>query len=124
MIYLDTHVVVWLYTGDRGRLTPEILSKLDADLLISPMVELELALLHETGRLVPTSTEVVIDLERRIGLRICDLPFRDVATFASQLHWTRDPFDRVIVGQASASGQPLATRDRTIRQHYARAFWD
>ena len=73
--------------------------------------------------MIPTGTEVVADLERRIGLRVCDLPFHEVVASAAEQKWTRDPFDRVIMGQAAVNGQPLATRDRRIREHYAHAFW-
>ena len=105
-------------------MTPEILARLDDDLFISPMVELELALLHETGRLAPTGLDVVSDLERRIGLEVCDLPFHEIAASAAEQTWTRDPFDRVITGHAAVNAQPLATRDRHIKEHYAHAFWD
>ena len=87
------------------------------------MVELERALLHETGRLVPKAAEIVSDLKHRIGLRVCDLPFPEIVASAALQDWTRDPFDRVIVGHAAAKGQPLATRDRRMRDHYDRAFW-
>jgi PIN domain nuclease of toxin-antitoxin system len=112
-----------MYAGDRSRLTPELLAQLDDDLYVSPMVELELTLLHEIGRVVPTGAEVISDLERRIGLRVCDLPFHEVVASAADQDWTRDPFDRLIVGQAAVNAQPLATRDRRIRENYDEAFW-
>ncbi len=123
MIYLDTHVVVWLYAGDRQRLTPGLLARLDDDLYISPMVVLELALLHEVGRVLPEANDIVADLGRRIGLRVCELSFADVASSAAVQSWTRDPFDRLITGHAAVNGQPLATRDELIRENYAPAFW-
>ncbi len=52
MIHLDTHVVIWLYTGQVERL-PEALRATLASVrpMVSPMVRLELALLHQIGRL-------------------------------------------------------------------------
>ncbi len=51
MIYLDTHVVVWLYAGLTARLRPAARDLLNtSDLAISPMVFLELQYLYETGR--------------------------------------------------------------------------
>jgi PIN domain nuclease of toxin-antitoxin system len=43
VIYLDTHVVVWLYAGDLELLPQEVRELLEGEeLVISPMVELEL----------------------------------------------------------------------------------
>jgi PIN domain nuclease of toxin-antitoxin system len=40
-----------------------------------------------------------------------------------QQHWTRDPFDRLLVGHALARGAPLLTKDRLIRRHFRQAIW-
>jgi len=53
MIYLDTHVVVWLYAGDKKRFPAAVCKRIeDNELLISPIVLLELQYLKETGRLL------------------------------------------------------------------------
>ena len=58
-----------------------------------------------------------------IGLRVCDLPFRTVVDHALAEHWTRDPFDRMIVANAKAVGALLVTKDERILEHYSRAVW-
>ena len=71
MIYLDTHVVVWLYAGLTTRLRPAVRDLLNAsDLALSPMVLLELQYLYETGRTTEPGGTVVQDLSQRIGLRV------------------------------------------------------
>jgi PIN domain nuclease of toxin-antitoxin system len=124
LIYLDTHVVGWLYAGRRSLLSRKVSRLLEtSDLLISPMVVLELYLLYETGR-TSTSGEVVVqDLQQRIGLRICEAPFPQVVLAGIAHSWARDPFDRLIVGQAALSDRPLVTKDENIRSHYRRAVW-
>ncbi|HPQ42427.1 MAG TPA: PIN domain-containing protein [bacterium] len=48
-MFLDTHVVVWLYEGRTELFTDAARNAIDAnDLAISPMVLLELAYLEET----------------------------------------------------------------------------
>ena len=42
---------------------------------------------------------------------------------ASQLSWTRDPFDRVITAQSAIDRNRLITKDKIIRDHYEHAVW-
>jgi PIN domain nuclease of toxin-antitoxin system len=124
VIYADTHVVAWLYAG-RADLIPPRARRLieDHPLLVSPMVALELEYLFETGRTSEPARGVLQALARDVGLRLCDLPFPDVAGAAVRQSWTRDPFDRIIVAQAALRRAPLITRDADIRAHYDRALW-
>jgi len=48
LIYLDTHIVVWLYTGLLEKFSQSIQTILNEnEILISPIVRLELAYLYE-----------------------------------------------------------------------------
>lgn len=124
MIYLDTHVVAWLYAGIID-LFPGYVQKLISreELLISPIVTLELQYLFEVGRVSKKATDVVFDLGKRIGLKTCEHPFNDVIENAMKQKWTRDPFDRIIVAQASILSTQIATKDETIRENYKHAIW-
>ena len=124
MIYVDTHVIAWLHAG-RVNLIPPRAQRLieDNPLLISPIVALELQYLFEIGRTGEPARRVLETLGRDIGLRLCDLPFPDVAGAALRQTWTRDPFDRVIVAQAALRRASLITKDTGIRANYDRALW-
>lgn len=124
MIYLDTHVVAWLYVGDLSVFSSDAQKAMSASpLLVSPIVRLELTYLYEIGRL-KTQANVMLDyLLERIGLTVCNLPFERVIAAAVNQTWTRDPFDRIIVGQAAAQMSELVTKDRNIRDHYAQTIW-
>jgi PIN domain nuclease of toxin-antitoxin system len=67
---------------------------------------------------------VLDTLSRAFGLARCDLPFADVVGAALGLGWSRDPFDRLIAAQAELRGAELVSKDRTLRDHYARSVWD
>ncbi|WP_446745664.1 type II toxin-antitoxin system VapC family toxin [Silvibacterium acidisoli] len=123
--YLDTHVVVWLAQGDPSRISAKAKAPLEAaDLMISPMVLLELEYLREVNRIAFSSREIFLKVEHEFGLRLCDLPFHRVAEIALDEKWTRDPFDRTIVAQAKANGlAPLLSADSDIRDHYPRVIW-
>jgi PIN domain nuclease of toxin-antitoxin system len=124
VVYLDTHVVVWLYAGMVDRVSDAARSLMEKQaLLVSPIVHLELQYLRETGRITVDGSLVLASLRQTIGLEICDQPFALVAAESVGQSWTRDPFDRLIVAQATVRSAPLVTKDRTILERYRRAVW-
>ncbi len=124
MIFLDTHAVVWLYQKDKDRFSDLALQLLESDdLRISPAVSLELEYLYEIGRLTERSRTILSWLGRSIRLREDDAAFTAVVEASLDASWTRDPFDRLIVAQASIHDAPLLSKDRTIRDHYRHARW-
>jgi PIN domain nuclease of toxin-antitoxin system len=124
VIHLDTHVVVWLYLGSSERFTSEVIERIETcDVVISPVVSLELQYLHEIGRLKPNSTTVIKDLSQRIGLSFSKASLENIIGAATDLTWTRDPFDRLIVGNAIADRVWLVTADSVIRNNFRRTFW-
>ncbi len=123
-MYLDTHVAVWLYEAEVDFFPRSLRTLLETnELVVSPMVELELQFLYEIGKISEPGNVVVDRLEKEIGLRRCGLPFAQVVAVALDIKWTRDPFDRLIVAQAKARRLPLLTKDETIRDHYDEAVW-
>ena len=124
MIHLDTHVLVWVLAGEQARLPLPVRTLLDTErLAISPMVSLELTYLHEIGRITATADEVLDALRPTLELVVPTAPFAEVVAAATALTWTRDPFDRVIAGNAIADGAALLTADRTLRRQLSAALW-
>ncbi len=124
MIYLDTHIVVWLYSGDFERLSN--LSKVlinEHDLFVSPIVILELQYLYEIKRVTKKTNDVIADLSNRIGLEICNKDFISIITKATNFKWTQDPFDRIIVSNAALGGDVLVTKDPAMLNNYKHAKW-
>ncbi len=123
-VFLDTHVVLWLYAGDVKRLSAKAQHIIDAHAIaVSPAVKLELAYLHEIGRVVDTPELLLSDLYRRIGLTVRREDFDRVVEHAMSLTWTRDVFDRLIVAHAAVDAATLVTKDSQIRAHYENAVW-
>lgn len=124
MMYLDTHVVVWLYAGEVERFPASAADLIEGhDLLISPAVLLELQFLKEIKRITADPMLMCQTLEETIGLQLCKMEFSKVVIGALSQSWTRDPFDRIITAQASIRNAALLTKDRTIRKHFAGACW-
>jgi PIN domain nuclease of toxin-antitoxin system len=123
--YLDTNVVVWLAQGNLAPITAPAVRILEqGDLLISPMVLIELEYLYEIQRIKLSSRDILLKLENELGLRVCDLSFPRVAAIVVDEKWTRDPFDRIIVAQAKANGlASLISADEEIAKNYPRTVW-
>jgi PIN domain nuclease of toxin-antitoxin system len=126
VIYLDTHVVAWLYAQGRDAVTQVVADLMESseDIRISPMVRLELRYLYEIGRVGQPPLPVLDALESALGLRVCKAAFPAVVREAEGQTWTRDPFDRLIVAQAALFDAWLVTKDATIHANYGKAIWD
>jgi PIN domain nuclease of toxin-antitoxin system len=123
--YLDTSVAVWLAQGDLNRISQTALDAIrNSNLLVSPMVSLELAYLNEINRITLTAQDILLKLKAELGVEVCDESFPSLLNIAINEKWTRDPFDRIIVSQAKASGlSPLISSDEAIRNNYVKTVW-
>jgi len=124
LIYLDTHVVVWLYAGLVEKFNPPVRDLMNKyEIYISPMVRLELHYLYEIQRVTDDANTIITDLSNRIDLKVCGKDFDAIIAQATSLSWTRDPFDRVIVSHAGLNENILVSKDQNILENYAYARW-
>jgi PIN domain nuclease of toxin-antitoxin system len=125
VILLDTHVVAWLYAGETERFPERVRGRLETgDLVVSPLVGLELTYLREIGRITESADAVLAALGRTIGLRVADCSLSELVARAGALDWTRDPFDRLLAAHAIVEQAPLLTADRTLLSHLPLAVWE
>lgn len=127
MIFLDTHVVIWLYEGNVEKFSPKVKKLLDTTerLVYSPIVKLELFFLYEVKKIKVHPLEILTALKpHNIIEYISDTDdlYGSVSTCVD-CKWTRDPFDRLIVGQSKLQDESLITKDRNIRKYYKNAIW-
>ncbi len=124
MIFLDSHIVVWLYAGLVEKLSKKAIKLIENnDLVISHVVRIELQYLFEIGRITVRPAQIITSLNKSIGLSVHDMSADDVFTQALTLAWTRDVFDRLIVAEAMTMDSTLVTKDRMILQNYSQARW-
>ena len=63
LVFLDTHITVWLYSGLVEKISDTAKQAIDAnDLLISPLVKLELQYLFEIGRITVKPDTIIKNL--------------------------------------------------------------
>ena len=118
-------MAVWLHAGLIERLSTAAKREIeDNELLLSPMVLLEMHYLYRRKRIAVEPAALFSYLNTTFGIAVCDYPFAAVALAAISVDWTDDPFDRIIVAQASANhDSALITADTEIRRHYQPAVW-
>ena len=125
LVYLDTGVAIRLASGALDRLSKNALKVLEvSDLYISPMALVEMEQLFEAGRILFNARDIRRKLEAEAGLRVCTLPFAQIAAVALDEKWAHDPFDRLIVANAKANGlAPLISADPEFMRRYPRTVW-
>jgi PIN domain nuclease of toxin-antitoxin system len=122
-VYLDTHIVVWLYGGLIEKFSDKAINILDShDIMVSPIVKLELEYLYEIKRINVKVKDIIRYLQSKIGLQVSTCNFDETITFAQQCKWTRDPFDRIICAEAMKNEATLLTADKIIQQNYLQAI--
>jgi PIN domain nuclease of toxin-antitoxin system len=116
-ILLDTHVIVWMATGDprMKRIDQAALGDSDRPLIVSAVTAFELADLQQRGRV--EMTETLDFLRDHMDFEIVPLPADcwRLAADLPQIH--RDPVDRMLVAHALAEGFTVATADANIRKY-------
>jgi PIN domain nuclease of toxin-antitoxin system len=115
-LLLDTHIALWGITADPS-LGDELLDRLrhDPDVFLSPVTLWEITIKQAAGKLAGPA-----DLAERVR----DMGFRELtvthahAVAAGRLPaHHRDPFDRMLVAQATVEGLTLVTRDSEFQRY-------
>ncbi len=123
MVFIDTHIAVWLYNGFTERFSPKVKRTFDTnDIKISPTCKLELEYLYEIGKITKGPGVILDVLADSIDLTVDDISLNELIESAISEKWTRDPFDRLIVAHAKKRNTILVSADRTIAQHYKKTL--
>jgi len=119
-LLLDTHLLLWA-TGQPGRLSPDVQSELESEqneLLFSAASVWEVAIKSSLGR---EDFQVDARILRRglLDHGYTELPIRSehAAATASLPPLHKDPFDRILVAQATVEGILLLTSDPLVAEY-------
>jgi PIN domain nuclease of toxin-antitoxin system len=122
-ILLDTHAALWFLSGDE-RLSDTAKRHIADDtnrVLLSAAVVWEVAIKRSLGKLVVPAEYLGLLL----GAGVQALPISvDHAAAVEGLPWHhRDPFDRVLIAQASVEAATLLSRDDAFAPYGVTVIW-
>ncbi len=122
--FLDSHIVIWLYEKRLDLLSEKARKFIEEnDLLISPIVKMEIEYLFEIEKIKDDSDTIIDYLDKHIDLKIENSDFLEIIKISINEKWTRDPFDRIIVAHAKLMDLALISKDEKINKNYFRTIY-
>ena len=122
-LLLDTHTLIWFLDRDErlGHAAKRHLADDSNRVLLSAVVVLEISVKRSLGKLVFPDDYV----EQLLRAGVQSLPISVAhAAAVEHLPWHhRDPFDRMLVAQASVEGAAVVTRDEAMRPYDVTLIW-
>jgi PIN domain nuclease of toxin-antitoxin system len=122
-LLLDTHAALWWLTEDDrlGEATSHQLTAATNQVLLSAAVVWEVAIKRSLGRLV--TPEGFAPTLLAAGAQPLPVSL-DHAAAVEQLPWHhRDPFDRILVAQATLEGAAVVSHDAALRPYGVQLVW-
>jgi PIN domain nuclease of toxin-antitoxin system len=122
IVFLDTHVVVWLFEGRKVFSKRAIKLMNQSDLRISPIVRLELQMLHQINR-IDHPFIILSSLKEDFYFEEEKVDFSQLITQSLNVNFTRDPFDRLLVAHTQLLNRKLVTKDSDILENCNNGVW-
>jgi PIN domain nuclease of toxin-antitoxin system len=122
-LLLDTHAALWFLSGDErlGDNARRHLADARSRVLLSAAVVWEVAVKSSVGRLVVP--EEYVSLLLGAGVQPLAISVDHAAAVAGLPWHHRDPFDRMLVAQATTEGAALVSRDDAMRPYGITMVW-
>ena len=116
-ILVDTHILIWLLSGDSmlSRSAQRILEDERNEIYFSSINIAEIAIKHvKNPLLMPLTPEQVREAALENNLRELDFGSSHAVALASPPLHHKDPFDRMLIAQAEGSQMKLMSHDDFI----------
>lgn len=126
-VLLDTHALLWWLFDDPklSRRARQTIADPDTEALVSSASAWEIATKHRIGKL-PEAGDVAVKLPTYLRTaRFAELPISvEHALRAGQLPGPhRDPFDRMLIAQATIENLRIVTDDPVFRDYGVQVLW-
>jgi PIN domain nuclease of toxin-antitoxin system len=123
-LLLDTHLVLWWMAGEPSKISEKALAALGSDgvkPIVSAVTIWETAIKRGLGKL-DAPVDLLAQLEGA-GVELLPITGRHADLVASLPLHHRDPFDRLLVAQATIEGLPLVSHDESLRDYDIEIIW-
>ncbi len=126
-ILLDTHTFLWAITNNAQlsvRVAQEIVTP-NNEVFVSVASSWEISIKYSLGKLnLPQTPDQYLAAQRlKAGFELLLIDEPEVCQVHRLPMIHRDPFDRLLVAQASCYGMLLATNDPIFAQYPVRTLW-
>lgn len=126
-LLLDTHAFIWLWE-DASKVPPRVLAACenpDNTLYLSIASVWEMQIKVAVGKLTfkQPLAEIIEQQKNENGISILPVSLSHIWLLATLPGHHNDPFDRMLVAQATADKLSLVTSDRYIARYPVEIFW-
>jgi len=123
-LLLDTHLVLWWMAGEASRISKRALAALGSEGIepvVSAVTIWEAAIKRGLGKL-DAPGDLLPQLERA-GVELLPISARHADLVASLPLHHRDPFDRLLVAQATLEGVAIVSDDEWLPRYDVEVVW-
>ncbi len=126
-LLLDTHALVW-WVLDSTQLPPSLIGAVEAadEVAVSPLSLWEIVIKQSTGRPILGIADPSRWFSQAMsasGFSLLTIELGHIAAVHDLPMLHRDPFDRLLVAQASVEGLTLVSRDRQLAKYPVSVIW-
>ena len=127
-VLLDTHVALWWLKGDRRipRRVQDVVAHPDTEAFVSAATIWEIAIKSKLGKLpaAAAAVETMPACFTEIGFALLDINAAHAKRAGSLPLHHRDPFDRMLVAQATIESLTLISGDPVLSLYDVDTGWD
>ena len=126
-LLLDTHAFIW-WSSEPEKLSKKILTTNEDDeneLILSVASIWEMQIKVQLGKLEITDPlkDLIAIYQRGNDLQILPVYLNHVLALETLPAYHRDPFDRLLIAQASAEKLVIITKDQIFKEYPVQMFW-
>ena len=126
-ILLDTHAVIWFITEDPKLplASKKIIENPENNCFVSMATYWEMGIKHSLDRLnLQNPLERIFEIIEESGFELLPITSSHILTVSELAFHHRDPFDRMIIGQATNEDMKIMSKDAQFKNYSSEIIWE
>lgn len=126
-ILLDTHVVIWFITDDPKLpvASKKFIENPNNNCFVSVATYWEMSIKYSLDRLdLQNSLDRIFEIIEESGFELLPITSSHILTTSKLAFHHRDPFDRMIIGQALHEGMKIMSADAQFENYSSEIIWE